>query len=66
MYIVERDSENEFGLTVINTGEGNDYHPLYRGHYPKEKRRAAIRIGNISFSHILQEVCFVSSYFLFQ
>ena len=53
--MVERDDENSFAFTVVNTGEGNELHPVFRSDYPKEKRRAAIRIGNITRSHILQE-----------
>lgn len=55
MYVIERDAEDTYAFSVVNTGEGNEYHPLYRGDYPKEKRRAAIRIGEISRDTILEE-----------
>ena len=55
IYVVERDSESTFGFTVVNTGVGTEFHPLYRGDYPKEKRRAAIRIGEIARERIVDE-----------
>ena len=55
MYIVERDDIDRYGFVVVNTGEGNLYHPFYRGDYPKEKRRSAIRIGEITRSRIMEQ-----------
>ena len=55
IYIIEREEEDCYGFVTVNTGEGNEFHPLYRASYPKEKRRAAIRIGNIPKDHILEE-----------
>ena len=46
---------DSYAFVTVNTGEGNDFHPLYRAAYPKEKRRSAIRIGGIPQNHILEE-----------
>ena len=66
MYIIERDSENEYGFTVVNTGEGAEYHPVYLGDYPKQKKRSAIRIGKIPAERIFDEsfwyLCFKMRY----
>jgi hypothetical protein len=63
LYVLERDSEEMYGFTVVNTGEGTDYHPFYRGDYPKVKRRNALRIGDIPRSAILDEALW---YFTFK
>ena len=31
IYIIERESIKTYGFVVANTGEGNDYHPFFRG-----------------------------------
>ena len=55
IYIIERESIKTYGFVVVNTGEGNDYHPFFRGDYPKEKRRSAIRLGDITRERILEQ-----------
>lgn len=54
-YIFERTAEDMFAFTVVNTGQGVQYHPASMSDYPKEKRRIAMRLPGCARSRVLDE-----------
>lgn len=51
LYIYQRHARR-FSLVVCNTGGGVQYHPSTVQHYPKQKHRTALYIGDIPVSRI--------------
>ena len=55
MYVIEKTSSSKVSWITCNTGEGIQYHPQTLSHYPKKKRKLAIRIDDIPIERLAKE-----------